>query len=88
MARVFISYRREKVEEVTDLAKSIELSHHVWFDRLNAESLPWWDTILQQILNCDVFIAVYDPEYESSWYCLNELEYANSLGKTLMPVFL
>ncbi len=88
MVKAFISYRREALESVTDLVQSIEVSHDVWFDQRNELSQPWWQTILEQISDCDVFIAVFDPDYTASWYCMQELEYASALGKTLVPVLL
>jgi hypothetical protein len=58
MARIFISYDRESRAIATSLAADIELlGHTAWFDKEIGGGRAWWDQILAQVRECDVFIS-------------------------------
>jgi hypothetical protein len=44
----------------------------------------WWEQILKQIRECDVFIL--SPESLDSVACKRELSYAMDLGKPILPI--
>lgn len=48
----------------------------------------WWDNILTNIRECDVFLFSLSPESWSSEACRNELDYGVKLGKTIIPVLI
>jgi len=89
MSRVFVSYSRDEDAAavgvlVDDL--SIGGGHDVWYDRQVPAGQAWWDTILQSIRRCDVFLFVLSDAFLSSEACRAELEYAERLAKVRVPV--
>ena len=87
MANTFISYSRENESIAVSLAKDIEdLGHTVWFDDELSGGQLWWQKILESIRNCDIFIFVLSNDSLNSTACNLEYEYANALGKTIIPV--
>jgi formylglycine-generating enzyme required for sulfatase activity len=92
MARFFISYSR--VDE-TFTARFVELlrndlapapTHYVWYDRFLTGTQTWWDEILSQIAQADVFIYLLSNESVSSPYCRAEFEEARRLRKIILTV--
>jgi hypothetical protein len=89
MAKVFISYSSKNRELVKALAEDIEaLGHAVWFDKELTGGHVWWDSILQAILYCEVFIFALSPESLNSEACSREYTYAFTLRKTILPVLI
>jgi len=87
MENVFISYNRENEASTKALVDDIqELGHTVWFDQELSGGQVWWDKILETIRNCDVFVFVLSVEGLDSSACSLEYEYANELGKTILPI--
>ena len=87
MATYFISYKRQSEAIVETLAADIEaLGHDTWFDRELSGGQAWWDQILGEIRNCEVFAFALAPEALSSAACMREYQYAADLGKTILPV--
>ena len=64
MATIFISYGRGSVELVQDLARDLAdgEDHQVWFDQKLSGGESWWQSILEQIRNCDIFLFALAPE--------------------------
>jgi len=88
MAKIFISYRRKKSDKVDLLIDDISsLGHDPWIDRHHEGNQQWWDTILSSIAECDVFIPIYDRDYDDSYPCCREIDYAVDLGLEIIPVF-
>jgi formylglycine-generating enzyme required for sulfatase activity len=92
MARFFISYSR--VDEPFT-ARFVELlrndlapapTHYVWYDRFLTGTQTWWDEILSQIAQADVFIYLLSNESVSSPYCRAEFEEARRLRKIILTV--
>ncbi len=46
----------------------------------------WWDTILEQIRACDLYIFALSPDSLRSRACKAELDYAIALSRPLVPV--
>ena len=87
MARVFISYSREREATVRDLAEDVgSLGNSVWFDEALSGGQRWWDRILETIRDCDVFVMLLDPDSLASTACRREYDYAHALGKPILPV--
>jgi hypothetical protein len=89
MAQVFISYSSKSREVVRSLAQDFEgTGYQVWFDHKLTGGQAWWDEILANIRQCDLFVFALTPEALDSYPCKLEYTYANALGKTILPVLL
>ena len=87
MAAYFISYNRQSEAIVETLAADVEaLGHDAWFDRELSGGQRWWDRILAQIRNCEVFVFALAPQALNSTPCAREYQYAAYLGKPILPV--
>ena len=85
--RVFISYSRKQQERIEFVAKHIEsLGHDVWFDEDLAGGQRWWDEILRQIREGDLFVFAIAPDSIDSRACRREGRYAHDLGKGILPI--
>ena len=62
MSKIFISYDRESKPLVETLADDIKaLGHAVWLDQELSGGQAWWDQILEQVRQCDVFVFALAP---------------------------
>jgi ubiquinone/menaquinone biosynthesis C-methylase UbiE/PAS domain-containing protein len=87
--RVFISYARENQDKVRSLAEVITgLDHHVWFDEELFGGQTWWDRILSEIRDSDIFLFMLAPESLDSQACKSERTYALTLNKNILPVLI
>ncbi|MEI7868659.1 MAG: toll/interleukin-1 receptor domain-containing protein [Candidatus Methylumidiphilus sp.] len=87
MSNIFISYNRNSEAIVKTLADDIEaLGHNPWFDQELSGGQAWWEQILKQIRDCDVFILILSPESLDSVACKREYGYAVDLGKPTLPI--
>jgi TIR domain/WD40-like Beta Propeller Repeat len=87
--RIFISYARQDQAAVETLNADLERARvHVWMDEELIGGESWWDTILEQIRSCDLFIFALSPNSLRSRACKAELEYAIALGRPLLPVLI
>ncbi|WP_207496052.1 toll/interleukin-1 receptor domain-containing protein [Aridibaculum aurantiacum] len=87
--KIFISYSRSTQNEVRMLVKDLEeLDHEVWYDNDLSGGQSWWDRILMQIRECDVFLFGLSVEALDSTACIREMKYAEALGKQPFPVLL
>lgn len=85
--RVFISYARQDQAAVETLNADLERARvQVWMDEELTGGESWWDTILEQIRGCDLYIFALSPDSMRSRACKAELEYAIALGRPLLPV--
>jgi len=85
--RVFISYKREDRPRVKDLAENLEeVGLQVWYDKSIRVGDHWWDTILEQIEQCDVFVFAISQLALRSIPCQREREYAAALGKPFLLI--
>jgi len=87
--RVFVSYDRGNVKAVKMLAEELEaLGHQVWFDQDLTGGHRWWDSILTQIRECDLFVFALTPESVESHACRKELDYAKRLDREILPILM
>lgn len=87
MSSIFISYNHQSEAIVRNLAKDIEaLGHVVWFDHELSGGQAWWDRILAQIRECDIFAFVLVPEALNSTACIREYKYAADVNKPILPI--
>lgn len=87
--RIFISYSSKIRPQVTALADDLEQAgHDPWFDQELIGGRQWWAEILRNIRECDVFMLALAPETLASEPCQRELEYAQALGKPVIPITL
>jgi hypothetical protein len=87
MPRIFISYSRKGQEVAEALAKDFHaLRQTVWLDEELTGGQAWWDEILRQIQECDLFVLAVDLDSLRSAACQRELEYAQKLHKHILPV--
>ena len=94
--KVFISYSTRNRDAVQSLAKDLEgalntvspsTRNEVWFDQELVGGHDWWNSILEQLRNCDVFIFALSPNSIKSDACNRELTYAHDLQKRLLPIW-
>ena len=58
----------------------------MWFDRELTGGQSWWDQILEEVRGCDVFVFALAQKALNSAACTREYEYADELGKPIMPI--
>src|SRR5262245_34165865 len=89
MKKVFLSYSRHNAEVVTKLIHDLRAAGiDIWYDQTLTGGQRWWDNILDNIANSDVFILALSPESWQSEACKSELQYVSKLGKTILPVLI
>ena len=87
MPRVFLSYSRSELGHVRTLAQHLRTGgYDFWFDQELSGGQHWWNEVLRQIFECDVFVAVISEHSLRSNACKLELQYAVTLGKPLLPI--
>ncbi len=87
MKRVFVSYSRNNLDVVTQLIQDVQaVGIDTWHDQTLTGGQRWWDSILSNIRESDIFICALSPEYWESEACKSELAYAVHLGKAILPV--
>jgi hypothetical protein len=87
--KVFVSYARANRPHVEQLVEHLGvLDCQTWFDSSLRGGQDWWEQILDRISDCDVFIAIISREALNSVACEREFEWAEALGKPVLPVAL
>jgi hypothetical protein len=85
--RIFITYAREDGTTVTQLGADLEgAERQVWIDRDLTGGQSWWEEILKQIRACDLYVFALSASSLGSRPCMRELEYAQALGRPLLPI--
>lgn len=83
----FISYSRRDERAVRVLANDLERTRNsTWMDRELGGGEDWWQEILRQVREADVFVLAVSNHSLHSRPCLAELEYATALGVPVLPV--
>jgi len=86
---VFVSYTRADHQRVGKLLDGLKrLGYRVWHDQELSGGQEWWDVILRQIRECDGLLLVVSPAQLDSEACREEVTYARSLGKSVLPVMI
>jgi hypothetical protein len=88
--RVFIAYSRRDIAAVEILASELELRGIKIFRDLTDIGLgePWRDRLVSLIKSADTILFPISPASMSSPICRWEVEYAENLGKRLLPVLI
>ncbi|MGA2737968.1 MAG: TIR domain-containing protein [Bryobacteraceae bacterium] len=87
MKRVFVSYSRKNLDIVAQLVQDLQaVGVEVWHDQTLTGGQRWWDNILANIRECDIFVLALSPDSWESEACKSELGYVIPLGKTVLPV--
>jgi len=86
---MFVSYSRKDADlpEFQLLLSDLNLMRRqIWLDERLTGGQTWWDEILRQIRDCDVFLFVLSKKSLKSEACRRELAYAVSLQRPILPV--
>lgn len=87
--KVFISYARQNKPDVEQLVEHLRvLGCDTWHDSSLHGGQDWWEEILRRIADCDTFIAIISRDALNSTACRREFDWAESLGKPVLPVAL
>jgi TIR domain-containing protein len=87
MRKVFVSYSRNNLDVVTQLVADLQaVGMTTWHDQTLTGGQRWWDNILANIRDCEIFIFALSPESWQSEACRSELAYVCGLGKPILPV--
>jgi len=87
--RLFISFAREDLARVRELADLLEdAGHQPWFDDKLVPGLPWADQLVEEIRQSEVFVYAMSPVSVSSDWCQKEYQVAVELHKPILPVLL
>jgi hypothetical protein len=84
---IFVSYSSKTREQTQGLIDDLEgLGHDVWFDQELTGGHAWWDAILANIRESDLFVIALTTNWLDSQPCNLEYGYAQALGKNILPV--
>jgi hypothetical protein len=87
MRRVFVSYSRNNLDIVTQLIQDLQaVGVNTWHDQTLTGGQRWWDNILSEIRDCEIFVFALSPESWKSEACRSELKYVTQLKKPILPV--
>jgi hypothetical protein len=85
--KIFVSYARNDREAVDLVLQDMRRARHdVWVDQELTGGQAWWDTILANIRDADVFVVALSLDALKSRACAAEYEYAIKCGRTILPV--
>jgi hypothetical protein len=89
MASIFVSYSRKSESTTVDIVRALHaIGHSVWVDQELSGGQIWWDEILKNIRDRDVFVCVIDQNWLDSPACQSEYGYARALSKSVLPILL
>jgi hypothetical protein len=84
---LFVSYTRENKALVRALKDDLErVGRSVWLDHQIHGGERWWQEIIQQIQDAEVFLFALSKDSWRSRPCRAELRYAEQLGVPIIPV--
>lgn len=89
MAKIFISYSRSDrqfIDQFVPLIRKVYGNDSLWFDEDIHGGADWWQLILNEIGQCELFIYLISNESLNSSYCQAELEESLRLKKQILPV--
>jgi thiol-disulfide isomerase/thioredoxin len=87
MAKIFISYSRASKDVIEEMIQDLtDDGQETWFDQHLTGGQRWWDNILSEIRECEVFVAALTPDFLESKACQREMKYAKDLLRTLLPI--
>jgi hypothetical protein len=84
---VFLSYAHQDVASVGTLRQDLlDMGQSVWFDESLHGGQIWWDEILRQVRECQVFVLAVSVHSLESEACMAEWAYAMELNRPFLPV--
>jgi serine/threonine kinase PknH len=84
---LFISYSSQDRSTVDALTTALRRGQNqVWFDQELGGGDSWWNKILEQIRDCEVFIVALSNNWLQSKPSQSELRYARALNRPILPV--
>ncbi|WP_156686765.1 sensor domain-containing protein [Mycobacterium sp. Marseille-P9652] len=84
---LFISYSSQDRLTVDALTNALrKAQQQVWFDQELGGGDSWWNKILEQIRQCDVFVVALSNNWLQSKPSQAELRYAQALHRPILPV--
>jgi serine/threonine kinase PknH len=84
---LFISYSSQDRSTVDALTSALRRGQQqVWFDQELGGGDSWWNKILEQIRDCEVFIVALSSNWLQSKPSQSELRYAKALNRPILPV--
>jgi hypothetical protein len=84
---IFITYAREDGPVIAAVRSDLARMHRgVWIDEMLLGGQQWWDVILAEIRKCDIYVFALSSHSLRSKPCRAELEYAQELGKVIVPI--
>ncbi len=87
MPKIFVSYSRvdkKFAKALVERLRKIYGHYEVWYDDSLHGGDLWWDEILSQIAQADIFLYLLSNESVTSPYCQAEFEEAQRLQKQLI----
>ena len=89
VTKVFVSYARESQGRIRSIAEDLSaLGCDVWYDQGMIGGQGWWDQILDEIRQRDVFAFAIAPDSLESVACNAERAYASALNKIILPLLI
>ena len=86
---IFVSYAHKDAAKVLPLIDALRQSgFSVWYDQGIEAGTEWPEYIAKSIENCGVFLACISPASMQSNNCRNEINFALSLKKECLTVYL
>ncbi len=89
MAQIFLSYSRadrQFIDQLVPLIRRVYGNDSVWFDDDIHGGVNWWQMILHEIAESDIFVYLISNESLESPYCQAEFREAIRLNKQILPV--
>ncbi|MCB9455519.1 MAG: SUMF1/EgtB/PvdO family nonheme iron enzyme [Anaerolineaceae bacterium] len=97
MAKLFISYRSldsSKVDTIVSRLRSLKSANNtnlfeVWQDKSNIpDGQDWWESIVDAIIDCNIFLFMVSHESFKNHNCRAELAYARKRNRPILPIVL
>ena len=86
---IFVSYAHKDADKVLPLIDELRKNgFSVWYDQGIEAGTEWPEYIAESIKNCGVFLACISPASMQSNNCRNEINFALSLKKECLTVYL
>lgn len=86
---IFISYSHDDREIMEPIAEKLAKDgYRFWFDAGTEGGGTWQDTVPEKITECTVFLLLITKNMLHSKNCRDELTYAKTEEKTIIPAFL
>ena len=87
--KIFLSYSRADLDYIATLVDALrKKGADVWFDKNIRTGEQWDNTLEEQIKTADVFVIVMSKTSVASNNVKDEMSYAKSLGKIILPILI